>query len=112
MILILVASPDEKSQSKKDEKMKVIGKKLKKDYCGGVYIGCSSIYVIDELPKNRDYIEIDNKKGYVISSDYYEQENCYCIYLEDNLDDWNNQIIDVPDTTIFVILKNRKGENN
>lgn len=55
--------------------MKVIGKELRKDYCGGVY------------------------------------ENWHCIYLENNLDDWNNQIIDIPDTTIFVTLKeNRKGD--
>ena len=99
------------SKGKRSVTMKVIGKELRKDYCGGVYVGCSFVYVIDELPKERDYIEIDNKKGYVISSDYDEQENWYCIYLENNLDDWNNQIIDIPNTTIFVTLKeNRKGD--
>ena len=78
--------------------MKVIGKELRNVYCGKELVGKDTIYIIDHLPNNEDYIEIgDRHKGYVVSYDYSEEDRYYTIYLEKNLGDWNNQITDICD---------------
>lgn len=77
--------------------MKVLGKELRNIYCGKTLVGKDTIYIIDQLPKEEDYIEIENHKGYVVSYNYEDEDKYYSIYLEKNLGDWNNQIIDVCD---------------
>ena len=49
------------------------------------------------IPKEEDYIEVGNHKGYVVSVSYSDEDNYYTIYLEKNLGDWNNQNIDICD---------------
>lgn len=77
--------------------MKIIGKEKVRSYCGGILVGYDTIYVVDTLPKEEDYIELGDKKGFVVSLQYDEEERCYDIYLEKNLGDWNNQISDICD---------------
>ena len=85
--------------------MKLIKKELRKQYCGNTFTGYDTIYIVDQLPKNEDYIEIENKKGYVVSVDHDDNENYYVIYLEKHLGDWNNQLADICD----VVCVNIKG---
>lgn len=75
--------------------MKVIGKELRKEYCGGIFIGYTPICILDKLPKEREYVVIGDKKGYVVSINYNEEEQCYWVYLEEHLDDYNNQINEI-----------------
>lgn len=84
--------------------MKVIGTEKRKEYCGEILTGYSTIYILDKLPKNEEYIELGNKKGYVVSINYDEEDKCYDIYLEKNLGDWNNQISDIC-SVVRVVMK-------
>lgn len=77
--------------------MKVIRKELRDIYCGSTKVGYDEIFIINQLPKEEEYIEIGNHKGYVISTSYSDEDNYYTIYLEKNLGDWNNQNIDICD---------------
>lgn len=84
--------------------MRVIGKEKKPMYCDKTLVDYYTIYVVDKLPKEEQYIDIDNKKGYVVSLDYDEEVNSNVVYLEKNLDDWNNQIAEICEV---VYLKER-----
>lgn len=56
-----------------------------------------TIYIVDKLPKEREYIEVNDLKGFVVSIQYDEETNSNVVYLEKHLDDWNNQIIEICD---------------
>ena len=47
--------------------MKVIGKEKKPMYCDETLVDYYTIYIVDKLPKEEQYIDVDNKKGYVVS---------------------------------------------
>lgn len=59
----------------------------------------SECYLLNKLPKEREYFDYGKDKGYVIQileEEILEKEyKKYTLYYEKNLDDWNNQIIDV-----------------
>lgn len=68
------------------------------DDCGNIpyYYDC---YLLNKLPKEREYFDYGKDKGYVIQiieEPIKEKEyKRYSIWYEKNLDDWNNQIIDI-----------------
>lgn len=77
--------------------MKIIKKERVPMYCEGTLVDYYTIYVVDKLPQARQYIEVEDHKGYVVSINEDEETNSNVAYLEKNLDDWNNQIIEVCD---------------
>lgn len=77
--------------------MKIIGKERKPIYCGGEKVDNYTIYIVDKLPKQEQYINIDNKKGYVVSIQEDEETGSNVVYLEKNLGDWNNQLAEICD---------------
>ena len=77
--------------------MKIIGKERKPIYCGGKKVDNYIIYIVDKLPKQEQYIDIDNKKGYVVSIQEDEETGSNVVYLEKNLGDWNNQLTEICD---------------
>lgn len=80
--------------------MRLIRKETRKNFYGRTLVGYDTIYIVDQLPKEEDYIEIGNKKGYVVSIQYDEKCDYHVIYLEKNLGDWYNQVCDICDVVI------------
>lgn len=66
-------------------------------YYDGLLIDYHTIYLVDRLPNQGEYIDIDNKKGYVVSIQEDEEMECHKVYLEKNLGDWNNQLQEICD---------------
>ena len=89
--------------------MKILRKEKRKIFCGNTLVGYDTIYIVDQLPKEEEYIEIENTKGYVVSTQYSEDDKYYVIYLEQNLGDWNNQLIDICDV-VCIDLEKRQYE--
>lgn len=81
--------------------MKIIGKEKEPLFYENTLVDYYTIYKVDKLPKQREYIDLGSKKGYVVSLDYDEELKCYTTYLEEHLDDWNNQIIDVCEVVLL-----------
>lgn len=77
--------------------MKVIGKEKKPMYCDETLVDYYTIYIVDKLPKEEQYIDVDNKKGYVVSIQEDEETESNVVYLEKNLGDWNNQLAEICD---------------
>ena len=77
--------------------MKVIGKEKKPIYCDETLVDYYTIYIVDKLPKEEQYIDVDNKKGYVVSIQEDEETESNVVYLEKNLGDWNNQLAEICD---------------
>lgn len=77
--------------------MKVIKKEKEPLFNENVLVDYYTIYVVDKLPKEREFFELDNKKGYVVSIQEDEETKSHIAYLEKNLDDWNNQIQEICD---------------
>ena len=77
---------------------KVLKKTYVPMYCGNELVNRYTIYVVDKLPQPRQHIEVGNKEGYVVSIDYDEETSSNIVYLEKNLDDWNNQLCEVCDS--------------
>lgn len=66
-------------------------------------------YELDQLPKERDYFDYGDDKGYVIQvveDEIKEQDyKKYTLYYEKNLDDWNNQVIDIAEVCSICVRK-------
>lgn len=68
-------------------------------YCGDTLVHYQQCYVLDKIPMQEDYIEIDNLKGYVVDvqtdDDIKEQDYIiYTIYYENEKGDWYDRQID------------------
>lgn len=78
------------------------------DDCGNIpyFYDC---YLLERLPKEREYFDYGKDKGYVIQiteEAIVEKEyRKFTIWYEKNLDDWNNQIIDVANVCSICIKK-------
>lgn len=77
--------------------MKIIGKEKEPMYCEGTLVDYYTIYIVNQLPKEREYIEVNDKKGFVVSIQEDEETKSNVVYLEEHLDDWNNQIAEICD---------------
>lgn len=78
--------------------MKLLGVKKYLDYLDGRPVGFTKVYIVSKLPKVGDSVFVDGKTKYVVSfNEHDDLENVYSVYLEDNLGDWDNQIIEVCD---------------
>lgn len=64
------------------------------------------VYLVDKLPSEKEYIEVGDKKGYVVSIQEDEETKSHVAYLEKNLGDWYNQIQEVCEV---VYLKEANG---
>ena len=78
------------------------------DDCG-IIDGFVKCYLIDKLPNERDYFNYGDDKGYVIQITEFKVKekdyDCYTLWYEKNLDDWNNQIINVANVCNVCIKK-------
>lgn len=78
------------------------------DDCGK-YITKYNCYLLARLPQEREYFDFGGIKGYVIQlvEEPTDQEKYqrFTLYYENNLDDWNNQIIDVANVCSICIRK-------
>lgn len=77
--------------------MRIIKKEKEPMYCEGTLVDYYTIYIVNQLPKEREYIEVNDKKGFVVSIQEDEETNSNVVYLEEHLDDWNNQIAEICD---------------
>lgn len=77
--------------------MKIIKKEKEPMLCEGTLVDYYTIYVVNQLPKEREYIEVNDKKGFVVSIQEDEETKSNVVYLEEHLDDWNNQIAEICD---------------
>lgn len=77
--------------------MKVIRREKAPMYCDDTLVDYYTIYIVNQLPKEREYIEVNDKKGFVVSIQEDEETNSNVVYLEEHLDDWNNQIAEICD---------------
>ena len=77
--------------------MRIVTKEKEPLFCENTLVDYYTIYKVDKLPNQREYIDLGDKKGYVVSLDYDEELKSYTTYLEEHLDDWNNQICEVCD---------------
>lgn len=76
---------------------------------GSRYTDKYECYLVNNLPQERECFDYGNDKGYVISineDEIIEKDyKKYTLYYEKNLDDWNNQIIDVPKVCSICVRK-------
>lgn len=75
--------------------MKVLGEIKTPMYCCNTLVDYYTIYIVDKIPQEREYIETRKAKGYVVSTNYDDETQSNIVYLEKNLDDWNNQLCDI-----------------
>lgn len=81
--------------------MKVLRKVNEPTYYHHTLVHYNHIYIVDKIPKKGEYIETEDKKGYVVSSDYDEETNSINVYLEKKLGDWDNQLIETCDVVLL-----------
>lgn len=81
-------------------------------YLDNTLVHFKQVYYIDELPKQEEYIEIDNYKGYVVDIQKDEDKSkgdyiLYSIYYEDNIGDWYEREIDC---NVLNVMVNKEVE--
>lgn len=85
--------------------MQVIRQERKPMLCGNTLVDYYNIFIVDKLPKERQYIEAGSHKGFVVSINYDEETDSNIAYLEKHLGDWDNQICEICDA---VYIKEEK----
>lgn len=77
--------------------MRVLRKESQPMFCGETLVDYYQIFIVDHLPKERQYIEAGSHKGFVVSVNDDDETNSMAVYLEKQLDDWNNQLCEICD---------------
>lgn len=77
--------------------MKILKKEKKPIIYDETITDYYTIFIVNQLPKERELIRIEDKVGYVVSIDYDEETESNVVYLEKHLDDWNNQLAEICD---------------
>lgn len=80
--------------------MKKIDRIMIPIYCGDVLVHFKWNIIVDEIPSEDEYFEIEDKKGYVVQvveDEETEQDSDYIlynVYYDVNKGDWYDKMID------------------